>query len=97
MSPIIQKCKEIEAPHVVVPSTHEGEEERFLAIDGLAGDPHLWRAGRAPSYRPPAHAPARLRLRLGRPGCGHAAHSRLSWPPEHSAHRHVHGRQPGTV
>jgi len=26
-----------ESPHVVVPSTHEGEEERFLAIGVLEG------------------------------------------------------------
>ena len=30
-------------------------------------------------------------------GAGHAAHSRLSGVPEHSAHRALHGHQPGTV
>ena len=47
--------------------------------------------------RPSPHAAPRLRLRPGRPGRGYAAHSGLSRTPEHSAHRQVHGDQPGAV
>jgi len=38
-----------------------------------------------------------LRLRTGRPGRGYKAHSGLLGASEHSAHRQVHGHQPGTV
>src|ERR1035438_9947002 len=46
---------------------------------------------------PSAYAAPRLRLRLGRPGRGYEAHSRLSRTPEHSAHRQVHRDQPGPL
>ena len=50
-----------------------------------------------PPARSSSHAAPRLRLRPGRPRCRHAAHSGLSRTPEYSAHRQVHGHQPGTV
>jgi len=45
----------------------------------------------------PVHAAPCVRLCLGRPERGYAADSRLSRAPEYSAHRQVHGHQPGTV
>ena len=47
--------------------------------------------------RPSPNAAPRLRLRSGRPGRGYAAHSGLPRTPDHSAHREVHGDQPGTL
>ncbi len=49
--------------------------------DRLAGGAQVWGAGRVAAAGVSAHAPARLRLRLGRPGGGHPADSRLSGPP----------------
>jgi type 1 fimbriae regulatory protein FimB len=54
-------------------------------------------AASLPLLAHPPHAAPRLRLRSCRSGRGYAAHSGLSRPPEHSAHRPVHRDQPGPV
>ena len=46
---------------------------------------------------PPAHAAARLRVRLGGSRGRHTANLGLSWTPGPPAHRHLHGDQSGRV
>ena len=69
----------------------------FKPQDRVAGGPPVWRAGRVALAGLSAHAAPRLRLRPGRPGCGHPADPGLPRPPQHPAHRPLHRRQPGTV
>lgn len=71
-------------------------ESRVLHVARLKGGLSSTQPLREDELRSP-HAPACLRVRSCRSWGGYAAHTGLPRSPQHSAHRPVHGDEPGAV